>query len=112
MRRHLLVVSALLALGGCATGVYVPKLSEPALNHSAFEKDVAECNAEQKRRHEIASKAHAGTNALPAFFGLAGAAASYTIESSKSNPEDDYYKTPGQIIDECMTARGYKVTAQ
>lgn len=108
MRLSVFAVSALLAVGGCATGVYTPELTEPVSNQAQFQKDVDECNAEQEQRHEAASKAHAGDSALMYGAGVLGTA----VVHAKGNKQDDYFRTPGDIIDECMAARGYKVAGQ
>lgn len=108
MRLSVFALSALVAVSGCATGVYTPSLAEPVSNKAQFEKDVQECNAEQERRHEISAQEHSGDNTLMAATGLLGSA----VVMSKSDTNDDYYKTPGEIIDECMTARGYKIAGQ
>lgn len=89
---------------GCAT--YVPTVSNPPKDQATLDADIATCEKEKEKRMENASNNHQGDNAIMAGFGLLGAA----VVNSKHNPNDDYFKSPKQMIDECMAEKGYKIT--
>lgn len=100
---NIAILTTLLLLTGCAH--YVPSVSNSPKNQLTLSADIAACEKDKEKRMAEAFKNHKSDAALMGGFGLAGAA----IVHSNKDPEDDYFKTPKQMIDECMTAKGYKI---
>ena len=107
------IVSFLALLAGCAL-VYEPNLSEKPVNKEKYSSDLSNCRVEARDRAYNAAMYDGGDNdkiaATGAGFGLIGALASTAVMSHpdpKQTP--DYYKSQPQMIDECMSERGYKI---
>lgn len=103
MNKYLLI---LLVLSGCAPwGMsHEPKLATSPKDLVKYESDLKFCREDMLRRFKVAEAAHKDDKLTPAL-GLVG----YVIAQSNAAPDDDYYKSQGQVIDECIAKRGYAV---
>lgn len=105
MRKYLIMGCLLLAGCGRVTKDYQPQLSEMPKDAVQYEIDRKFCISDAGLRIERSGENHQDDERAIAGLGVIG----YAIASANADPNDDYFKTPGQIVDECMTAKGYKV---
>lgn len=103
-----ILLLSLLCLAACEPwGMsYTPKLSAPAKDGAKFSADLDFCRNDMVRRFKIAEKNH--ENDVAPRMGLLG----YMYATSSADPNDDFYKSQEQVIDECMTQKGYDVIKQ
>lgn len=100
--KKLQLLMVLLALSGCV-GKYHPELVTPAEDADKYEADRRQCvYAAQKLTHEADTKYRA-RNMLGVGFGAIGILAGRSIQPT----EEKYAKSSRQMVDECMTERGY-----
>lgn len=99
-------LTILLALSACGrVGYdYQPLLAQTPKNTGRYESDRKMCISEATKRMQDASESHKDDKLIPVF-GLVG----YAVGNSTASPNDDYWKKPSAIVDECMTKKGYKV---
>lgn len=110
--RKILLIGALLAVSACGRydSSYQPKLAKPAADPVKYEADRQACFGEVSVRQDRAQKEYreSGRHTAGAAFGILGSA----VDIGTADPDKDYSKTPMQMFDECMTAKGYKVVSQ
>lgn len=103
MKKTFLILFLLTACGRVGYD-YEPKLSSTPKDKLAYEADRKSCIKEATLRINSASEAHKNDELIP-FFGMVG----YSIAKSNSSPSDDYWRSPSNIVDECLSQKGYAV---
>ena len=94
MKKTLLI---LIALTGCNRMTdYQPTLSSRPADESRYAADLASCKAEPRKAHTAENLAVGATWAVGMLALAAGG-------------DDDYFKTPMTLVDECMARKGYAV---
>ncbi len=98
----------IITLPGCADmSSYHPQLSEQPKNAAKYESDRMICVAQSRERQKkaVSDYQSSGRWLMSGAFGLAGGA----VDKATASSDADYNKTPMQMADECMSAKGYKV---
>lgn len=106
--RKILLIGALLTVSACNKPLseYEPSVTADSKNRPSYGQDLAICKVEAEERLQAALRGERARTA--GAFGAIGA----VIASETANQDDDFNKTTPQMVDECMTAKGYKVIPQ
>lgn len=95
----------ILCLQGCGFEHYNPALVDPIKNVDIYEKDRVDCISDANHRRLNATYSQKGLSR--SLFGVAGAAG--VVIGNSMMEADDYTKSPTIMVDECLTAKGYKL---
>lgn len=103
MKKFILIACCIIS--ACAVNDdYQPSLAAHPRDEVKYETDRKYCIEESRQLMSAAEQAHKDDKLIPAL-GLLG----YGIGKANASPDDPYWKTPTQLVNECLTAHGYKL---